>query len=203
MAQTTTTSATSTTPIMATGSTASPYGSATAKVNTTSATGGGGGGGLQQRGGSVNRATPPPPTSSPRGAARGSGGGSGGAASSSTTSTSQLVALVKDHAHWSSLATTKALAANSQVLLRHGPLQCLIAAANAELQRLHDLAEQVKNSHKRSSLFLLKYDPRLMHILVYLVCNDAPKVPIVERILIEQFTVPVIEDETLALQVCE
>ena len=87
------------------------------------------------------------------------------------------------------------------VLLRHGPLQCLIAAANSELQRLHDQAEQVKKSYQRNPLFLLKYDPRLSHILVYLVCNDAPKVAVVERVLIEQFTVPVIEDETLALQV--
>ena len=80
-------------------------------------------------------------------------------------------------------------------------MECLLAAANSELHRLHQQAEQVMNSHKRSSLFLLKFDPRISHILVYMMCNGAPKVTIVERILIEQFTVTVIEDETLALRV--
>lgn len=194
IAKTTTTSATATTPIMATGSTTSPSNSAAARVNTSPASG------SSQQGGSVTRSTPPPPTSSPCAAVRGSPAGSA-SSSSSTALTSQVAALVKEHANWSNKATTKAIATNTQLLLRHGPLQCLIQAANAELQRLHDLAEQVKSSHKRSSLFLLKFDPRHTHILVYLICNDAPRVEIVERFLIEQFTVPVIEDETLALQV--
>lgn len=129
--------------------------------------------------------------------------GSGGEAAASTSSAASTGAsspIVKEHATWSVMATTKALALNTQVLIRHGPLQCLIAAANSELQRLHDQAEQVKKAQRRNPLFLLKYDPRLSHILVYLICNDAPKVAVVERILIEQFTEPVIADDALSLQ---